>query len=423
MFSGFTRKVTSRPLGLFRILFGLLLLFQFSKIVKRVPFFKDPDYLYFPYPELSWVPVMPYSAMMVILVIGFIAAALFTVGLWYRYAAISVTLIYGYFFSLDALYFNNHYYLIFLLALLMCFADADRSFALTIGKKKKLEIDASLPKWQYLILQLQIGIVFFYGGLSKCSSDWFSGNVIKGITDSEFVNQFLIYGGTAFDMLIPFALFYKRTRPIAIVLVILFNISNHFLFQDIASFPLLVIASMLLFLPDGNYPKVIQSVFKLDHENEALDSMSMITKVALSIFFIFQLVYPLRHHLIPGHVDWTGQGHYFAWRMKSYDKDTTIDFYAMDKNTNQRAYKINHGLDKYKIQRMTSMPHMIPKLATYMRKQIEKQDGINLNLGIQADYKVSLNQRAVKLATNPSIDITQSRFSKYGKNKWIFNLE
>jgi len=412
--------VSSRPLGLFRVLFGLLLLFQFSKIAKRVPFFKDPDYLYFPFPELDWMPVFSYELMMGLLVVGFLATILFTIGLFYRYVAIIMALVYGYFFSLDAMYFNNHYYLIFLLCMLMCFTDADRSFAVSFSKKKT---KARLPRWQYLILQLQIGIVFFYGGLSKCTADWFNGNVIKGITDSEFVNLFLIYGGTVFDMLIPVALFYKKTRPYAIILVILFNVSNHFLFNDIASFPLLVIASMLLFLPDGKFPEVIHSFFKLEQDKEKTGSFSLFSKMVLGCFFIFQFIYPLRHHLIKGHVDWTGQGHYFAWRMKSYHKDATVDFYAMDKNTNQRAYKINHGLDKYLIQRMTSMPHMIPKLSTYMRKQIEKQDGINPNLGIQIDNMVSLNHRKKKLAVNPSIDITQAKFSKYGNNKWIFNLD
>ena len=146
-------------------------------------------------------------------------------------------------------------------------------------------------------------------------------------------------------------------------------------------------------------------------------------KLALGFFFIFQLLFPLRHHLIPGHVDWTGQGHYFAWRMKSYHKEVKVDLYAMDKTTRKRAYKINHGLDNYKIQRMASMPHMIPRLASYMRTQIEKQDGVNTNLGIQVDYHVAFNQRPDKIALNPSIDISRVKFNKYAKNNWILNLE
>ncbi len=420
MFSSLQQQVSSRPLGLFRILFGFLLLFQFYKISKRVPFFKDADYLYFPYPELDWVPVFGYPLLMALLVIGFVSVMLFTAGILYRYVAIVIPIVYGYFFSLDAVYYNNHYYLIFLISVLMAFSQADKSYSVSSLKSKRSEW---VSGWQYIIFQLQLGIVFFYGGLSKCSKDWFDGNVIKGITESDIVNQFLIYGGTIFDMLIPFALFYKRTRWVAILLVLLFNISNHFLFSDIASFPLLVIAAMLLFIADSDFTDRLPKALKSSGIPDQITKTNLGLKLALGFFFIFQLLFPLRHHLIPGHVDWTGQGHYFAWRMKSYHKEVKVDLYAMDKTTRKRAYKINHGLDNYKIQRMASMPHMIPRLASYMRTQIEKQDGVNTNLGIQVDYHVAFNQRPDKIALNPSIDISRARFNKYAKNNWILNLE
>jgi len=420
MFSSLKQQVSSRPMGHFRILFGLLLLFQFFKISKRVAFFKDPAYLYFPYPELEWIPVLGYPILMLLLIIGFIAVILFTAGALYRYVAIIIPIIYGYFFSLDAVYYNNHYYLIFLVSVLMAFTHADKSYSLGSLKKKSPEW---IPRWHYIIFQLQLGIVFFYGGLSKCSQDWFNGNVIKGITDSDLVNQFLIYGGTAFDMLIPFALFYRRTRWIAIILVVLFNVSNHFLFNDIASFPLLVITLMLLFIADSNFSDRLPQILRTSGTPDDKSKLSLGIKLSLACFFIFQLLYPLRHHFIPGHVDWTGQGHYFAWRMKSYHKDVRVDLFAMDKASGKRAYKINHGLDNYKIQRMASMPHMVPRLAGYMRSQIEKQDGVNTNLGIQVDYQVAFNQRVDKMAINPSIDISKVSFKTYSKNNWIFNLD
>ena len=246
-------------------------------------------------------------------------------------------------------------------------------------------------------------------------ADWFNGDIIKGITDSAFVNSFLIYGGTVFDLLIPFALFFRKTRFIAIVLVILFNVSNHFLFNDIASFPLLVIASMFLFMVDGNMPQAINKFFAAPKKQESLKTNPAI-KNALLVFFAFQFIYPLRHYLIPGHVDWTGQGHYFAWRMKSYHKDVKVDLYAFDNSSKKRAYPINHGIDNYRLQRIAAMPHMLPRLAENIRKKIEKQDGINHNLGIAVDYKVAFNQRSEKLALNPNFDVSRAEFKKYGTN-------
>jgi hypothetical protein len=35
----------------------------------------------------------------------------------------------------------------------------------------------------------------------------------------------------------------------------------------------------------------------------------------LGTLLVLQLLLPFRHWLYPGHVNWTGEGHYFAWRM------------------------------------------------------------------------------------------------------------
>ena len=408
----FKKLVSSKPLGLFRILFGIAMLYQFSKISKRVSFFKDPDYLYFPYPELDWIPVFSSAGMWMLFALGFLATILFTVGVFHRYAAAAMALAYGYFFSLDALYYNNHYYLIFLIGFLMVFVNADAAFTPLKSKRKDF-----ISNWNYLIFQIQIAIVFFYGGLSKLSSDWINGNIISNITESETLNQILNYGGLAFDLLIPFVLLSQKFRWYAIIAVILFNISNHFLFDDIASFPFLMIAAMLLFIAEGKLPKWITH-WTSSNSNEG-KMLTGVMKYTLIGFFAFQFLYPLRHHLIKDHVDWSGQGHYFSWRMKSYQKDIEATFYAHDLRTNQRLYPINHGLDNYTVQRTLGMPVKVAKFAKHLKNKIEKMDGKNPYIGISVDYKVAFNNRESKIAIRPDYDISEATFSKYGINEWI----
>ena len=412
----FNKLVSSKPLGAFRILFGIAMLYQFSKISKRISFFKDPEYLYFPYPELDWVPVFSSNGMWMLLGLGFIATILFTIGVFHRYVAAIMALVYGYFFSLDSVYYNNHYYLIFLFALLMIFAKGDAAFTPLKSKRESF-----ISNWNYIIFQIQISIVFFYGGLSKLSSDWINGNIISNITESEMLNQVLNYGGLAFDLLIPFVLLSKKFRWYAIIAVVLFNISNHFLFDDIASFPFLMIAAMLLFIADGKMPNWISNWTSSSTETGI--GFTTLPKYALIGFFAFQLLYPLRHHLVKDHVDWTGQGHYFSWRMKSYQKDIEATFYAFDKQTNTRLYPINHGLDNYTVQRTLGMPFKVAKFAKHLKNKIEKLDGKNPSIGISVDYRVAFNNRASKLAIRPDQDISEVTFSKYGNNEWIFPLK
>ena len=406
------KLVSSKPLGIFRILFGMLMIFQFFKISKRISFFKDPEYLYFPYPELDWMPILSTNAMWIVFTVGFVATILFILGVLHRYSAATMTLVYGYFFSLDAVYYNNHYYLIFLIGLLMIFARADSSLALFNSKK-----ETEISHWNYLIFQIQIAIVFFYGGLSKLSSDWINGRIISNLTESDTLNQVLNYGGLAFDLLIPFLLFSKKYRWYAIIAVILFNVSNHFLFDDIAAFPLLVIAAMLLFIPSGDMPNWIRN-WASSTSSDTL-KMKSVTKYILVVFFAFQLIYPLRHHLISDHVDWSGQGHYFSWRMKSYQKNIEATFYAYDRQTKTRLYPINHGLDDYKVQRTLGMPHMAIRFAKHLKNKLDNLDGKNPNLGISADYNVGFNGRESQLALNQNSDLSKAQFYKYENNDWI----
>ncbi len=416
------RPISSKALGLFRVLFGILILYQFYKFKLRIDSFKDPDYLFFPFPELDWIPAVSAEAMLIIWAIGLITSFLVILGIGFRISSILLALVYGYFFSLDALYYNNHYYLIFLICLLLAFTNADRSFSLSLFKKKsKTQL---VPFWQYGIFQLQLAIVFFYGGLSKVSYDWFSGNVLGDITSSAFVNNVLIYGGCLFDLIIPFALIFKRTRWFAILLIVFFNLSNHFLFDDIGSFPFLVIAALVLFMAEGHMPNFISKFFGNNNKEDAESfKMNKLIKISLIAFFAFQFLYPFRHHFIPGHVDWTGQGHYFAWRMKSFSKDSKLTVYGFDKTKKARTFKINHGLDNYRIQRLTAMPHMMPRFAENMRKLVEEQDGINPNFGISIDLLVSFNGQEAKRAISPNVDVSREVFNKYGENPWILKLE
>jgi len=415
----FKKLVSSKPLGLFRILFGLAMLFQFFKISKRISFFKDPEYLYFPYPELDWMPVFSTNGMWMLFVAGLIATILFTIGVFHKYSAAIMTFVYGYFFSLDSMYYNNHYYLIFLIGFLMIFARADAAFTPLKSRKED-----SASNWNYIIFQFQIAIVFFYGGLSKLNSDWINGNIISNITESELLNQVLNYGGLAFDLLIPFLLFSKKYRWYAIIAVILFNISNHFLFDDIASFPFLMIAAMLLFVAEGKMPDwVTKWTMRKENDVDHNQGFNGVLKYALIGFFAFQLIFPLRHHLVSDHVDWSGQGHYFSWRMKSYQKDIEATFYAHNLQTNTRLYPINHGLDNYTVQRTLGMPLRVVKFAKHLKNKIEKLDGKNPSIGISVDYKVAFNGRESRLAILPLYDVSEATFNKYGNNEWIIPLK
>lgn len=399
-------------LGLFRLAFGLIMFYHIYLHWTRIETYKISDHLRFPYPELDWVPLFSYEGLLIVFFVGLISAVLFTIGFLYRYSAVLLFTTYSYLFSLDALYYNNHYYLLALISFLMIFCDADARLSLIKERSK-------VPSWNYLILQLQICIVFFYGGLSKINKDWLGGYTLGGEEFTFFQNLFLGWGGMLFDLLIPFLLLYRRSRWMAIGLVLLFNISNHFLFDDIAGYPLLASLSMLLFLEGSNKLERVLGLFAKAPKLELPIKLNSGLKFTLAVYFVLQLAYPLRHLVIPGHPEWTGQGHYFAWRMKSYQKQVKLDVFAYDRETKTRRYRLKTGLDDYQIQRIGGMPHMILTFGNHMRSKLEKMDGKDENLGISVDYRASLNKLPEVLAIDPNIDLTQIQFNTWRKNQWI----
>lgn len=365
---------------------------------------------------------MPSALLEVLVLLGLLGSAMIVAGVFFRYATALSALIYGYLFLLDSFYYNNHYYLLILLGLLLSCTEADRVWALKMKKsrKKKKSTRAYIPYWNYFVLQLQLCIVYFYGGLAKLNGDWMSGKVTSFITDQPFQLALLTWGGLFFDLAIGFFLLWRTTRLGAMFFVVVFNLSNHFIFGDIAAFPLLALFGLFVFM-EGEF-------WGSDRLGEALEvspkikrrkSISVSMKYLFIVFFIFQIVFPLRHYIIPGHAEWTGQGHYFSWRMKSFHKEVKLDMFAYDRTTKETLYPINTGLDEYKVQRIGSMPHQVRHFAKYLKKKIDGIDGVDENIGVSADYQASLNAREMAPVILPAIDLTSEEFYLFRKNDWI----
>jgi len=406
------------PLAAFRIGYGLLLLYHFATWWTRAGYYEDPMYLRFPFQGLEWWPVLPASVLKLLVLAGVLGSTMIALGLFFRYACLAAASIYGYLFLLDSFYFNNHYYLLILMGLLLACTDADRVWA--VRRKKST---AYVPYWNYLILQAQLCIVYFYGGLAKMNTDWMSGRVISFIADHPLQQLVLTWGGLFFDLLIGFLLLWRKTRLVAIGLVIAFNVSNHFIFGDIAAFPLLALLGLLLFL-EGKFwgSQYFGSWIVVAKKSKLKKPMQGAMQFVLIVFFVFQLLFPLRHYFIPGHAEWTGQGHYFSWRMKSFHKQVELTMFAFDRANQKALYPINTGLDDYRVQRIGSMPHQVNYFARHLKKKLDNLDGADENIGISADYQVSLNARPMAAAILPSSDLTNEKYRLFGKNDWIESL-
>ncbi|MDE2810390.1 MAG: HTTM domain-containing protein [Gemmatimonadota bacterium] len=358
-----TKLVDAAPIGLFRILFGLLMVVEvlrywaYGRIAR---YYIEPTF-FFSFVE-GLKPVG--SAMYLVFVLMGASALLLAIGFYYRAASALFFVLYTYTFLLDKAQYNNHYYLICLLAFLFAMTDANRAFSIDAVRRS---LPASVPAWQIYVFRLQICIVFFYAGVAKINSDWLAGEPVRAWlaarSDYFLIGPLLLqewfvyayaYGGLLFDLFIGFALLWAPTRGIGFVLLVGFNVLNKW-FYDIGIFPYLTMATFVIFVNASTirrwfdrWPRtravgravVLDLLGPRDSDSSKTTTYtgssgrrlvrvrSHAMAFLMAMFVLVQIVAPLRHFAIRGHVGWTDEGHNFSWRMKLRDKSVReIAFY------------------------------------------------------------------------------------------------
>lgn len=403
-----SRPVKSDVLGLFRVFFGLCLLYElwyYVDIDLLNMGLRQPVML-FPYEGLEWIRMLPGKGMEMVLFLLMIAAVCITIGWMLRIASVVFFIGFAWIFLLDKGLYNNHLYLFILMGFLFSVTNADASWS--VSKKKHRD---ALPAWQLMIFQFQIVLVFFYGGLAKLNYDWlvnFQPAIVltEGKTSKLFL-YILVYGGLVFDLLVGFLLLWKPTRIYAMITALIFNITNSVIFHDIGVFPFFMIGTLLLFTdPDfvASWAKRKQNVEKKKNKQTGLVLQSATStglKALLISYVVFQLAFPFRHLLYHGNVDWYGEAQKFSWRMKIQQRDLKeLKVTVLD-------YKTKQILDldpaKYitsaQVLALTQDPQMLLAFVKYIEKDA-KSKGIE-NPFIKASCIVTFNGRLPQPMVDP----------------------
>lgn len=424
--------VPSTQLGLFRVLFGLCLvyeIFYYFSIDLLDKGLRAPA-MRFTYEGFDWVKLLPGKTMEVLLFLLLVSAVCITLGIVYRAAAILFFTGFSYIFFIDKGLYNNHLYLFMLLCFLLMVTRADA--ALSISKKKQ---SATIPQWQLLIFRLQVFIVYFYGGLAKMNADWLMHHEpvhqllrLSGYTSSLSENV-LVYGGLLFDLSIGFLLWFKPTRVIGIIGVLFFNISNAIIFNDIGVFPFfMILATVLFFEPElvHRFFTKNQTVYKKEarHKKKAVTySPNNSTVFLIALYLLFQLLFPFRYLLFPGNAEWYGVGQRFSWRMKIQHRELTVlKFTVVDYNS-KRLMELEP--EKYltfaQIQAMKLDPKMILQFATFLGNDA-RSGGIQ-GAGVRADVRVKFNGRNEQTIINPETDLMQIKYQPHDLRNWVLPLK
>jgi len=421
--------VSIAPLITFRITFGLLMFFSIARFWWRgwvTTVYVNPRF-HFNYTGFEWVQPLGNTGMHLLFALMLISTLLVTLGLFYRVAIILFFLAFTYVELIDVTTYLNHYYFISLVAFILIWLPANRSYSLDT-KLKWVEPKQWVPAWTIGMIRFQLGIVYVFAGLAKLNADWLLEAQpmriwLPGTTHlpivgkwmyQEWIAYLFAWFGAAYDLFIVFFLLNKKTRPVAFLFVIAFHSATAIFFPGIGMFPYVMMTSSLIFFSGSFHEKLLSRLFfaKSAVQLHSTGTYSYDFKYrgfitwALAAYVAIQVLLPLRFLAYPGHLFWHEEGYRFSWRVMLMEKSGAAYFTVKDKITNQQLEVTNAVyLTTLQEKMMSTQPDMILKYAHYLAQE-HKKLGMK-NPEVYAEVYVSLNGERSRLFINSNVNLAE----------------
>ncbi len=447
-----TKRVDASSLGLFRIVWGLLMVWEAVRKLPKVTGIYSPEYFHFKYSLFPFIEPLPEVWMMRVEVWFMLAAALLiTAGLWFRGASAVFLLIYTHLFLIDKLYYNNHFYLTILFSFILAISNADACYRFHWFRKRSPVTDEppTVPLWNLVLLRGQVVVLYFFGGIAKLNSDWLQGepvrywfsikppdHILAPVLSQEWFVWLVCWSGLLLDLTAGFLLLSRKTRVPTMLVLIGFHLTNDQLFK-IGLFPLIGISMLLLFVDPDRPRKVFVWLTQrwkgatVTEPQEALTAATSKTAPAawgltafVVCFLAFQSFWPLRTWTYAANPSWTEVGHCFSWRMMLRHKDAFMQF-TFDPPETERYLEqhpeILPKISQAHLQRMVKNPHFLLQYAHALNETLEAQGKHNVK--IHCYSVVSLNGRPYQLMIDPEADLATASYGFFEVPNWIVPLE
>tara|TARA_R110000868_G_scaffold1647_1_gene13238 strand:+ start:7973 stop:9292 length:1320 start_codon:yes stop_codon:yes gene_type:complete len=425
------KQIDNSPLLIFRIFFGILVSLEcygaiITGWVKRN--LVDPQFT-FTFIGFEWLQPLPGLGMYFYFIVMGTLGICIALGYKYRYSIIAFALLWTGVYLMQKTAYNNHYYLLILIAAIMAFLPANKDYSLDARSNPALRSNKmyAYVKW---IIVLQLLIVYTYASLAKLYGDWLDFSIIQllfknkinypvigGLLQEPMLHSIVGISGILFDLLIVPALLWKPTRKWAFVASIFFHLFNSIVFQ-IGIFPYLAMAFSVFFFE----PEVIRKIFFKNKELYQGDEVIVPKnrKLILGIlgsYFLIQLVLPIRHYFINDDVLWTEEGHRMSWRMMLRSRTGITSFKVVNSRT-QNSFLVN--LDDYLTKAQKNKISCYPDFMwqfTQRLKQEYKEKGEEISVYVNS--RVSVNGKPYQQFIDPEIDLGKVSWNHLKHNQWI----
>ncbi|WP_296312897.1 HTTM domain-containing protein [Winogradskyella sp. UBA3174] len=431
--------VKAAPLAVFRILFGCLMIFSTLRFVSQGwvnKYYIEPNF-HFKYYGFEFVTAFGQYTYILYAVIVLSALGI-ALGYKYKIATVLFFLSFTYCELIDKTYYLNHYYFVSIIGFLLIFLPANCYFSIDAYRNSKMAF-SKIPRYNILVIQLMLCVVYFYAGLAKINTDWllramplqiwlpsrYYLPLIGDLFQKEWVHYAMSWFGMLYDLSIPFLLLFKRTRIFGFVLVVIFHVLTRVLFP-IGIFPYVMICSTLIFFGGGVHEKIInffRRFFKINFLNETQtlywtpNVKNRLLATIFVAFFAFQLVVPFRYMLYPNELFWTEEGYRYSWRVMLIEKGGYVQYKIVNPKTGNWFYvEHNKFLTEYQQKQLRTQADFILEFAHFLEKHY-KEKGIK-NPEVYAESYIALNGRLSQQFVDPTVDLTKVTES-FSHKDWL----
>lgn len=449
------RPIDGAWLAAFRILVGLALAVSMERFLAYgwVDSLLADSQFHFKFYGAEWVPSLDRDGLVLVfralVGLGLAVAA----GAAFRVTAPLFALGLCYVQLIDVSTYLNHYYLAALLACILAISPANRSWSVDAAladawaryRGQPLPDRSTVPAvWLYL-LRLQIGVVYAYAAIAKLQPDWLlhgqplamwlgarTGVPVLGpLLTLPWVPVLMSWAGFLYDATIVGWLSWRRTRPYAFLVLLVFHTLTRVLF-DIGMFPLIMsLAALVFFEPDwprallrkvrggflrsaGAAPAASDVAAAQTAETNAALAAPQGTRVqylflaAAALYAVVQVTLPLRTFLYGGNVLWHEQGMRFSWRVMVRAKGGAVTFFVRRRG-DQRFLEVSprRYLTPFQENEMAGQPDLILQLGRHIARDYERRWGQPVEVRVEA--LVTLNGRRPAPLLDPTADIAHTQ--------------
>lgn len=291
---------------------------------------------------------------------------------------------------------------------------------------------------------------------------------------------FFSYMGLLFDLTVGLFLLSSRTRRLILLAIVPFHCINHLLW-DIGSFPFVMLSGTVLFFPPDsvekgvnhlkqlprwiviafgtsfvlflmtfyfkfvpNFSKVAFAVtiiiffvgivspkvflgwlFNIKAQDKKTEEVTILNSPRkqwvigfISIWFLIQFLFPLRHWLYKGNPSWTGECHFFSWRMMLVGTVDAIKMKVINPENQQEFYiDFTQYLTWRQFRKTMRTPKSMLRFAHYIADQAE-QGGMKDPI-VKMEMWKSVNERTPLLLNDTTLNYAKVPYSSVKPVDWM----